>query len=114
MLANVIPLVEGLDVWKEGNGFYCTVCILLFCTLTTMNLFFFQDEGQTGSHKNHRKRPRHSSGGAIIESMHHHGKGVYSGTFSGESLLADMATFFCMGTIGTWAKIGLYLILQAL
>ena len=23
--------------------------------------------------------------GAIIESMHHHGKGVYSGTFSGES-----------------------------
>ena len=23
------------------------------------------------------------SGGAIIESMHHHGKGVYSGTFSG-------------------------------
>ena len=23
------------------------------------------------------------NGGAIIESMHHHGKGVYSGTFSG-------------------------------
>ena len=23
------------------------------------------------------------TGGAIIESMHHHGKGVYSGTFSG-------------------------------
>ena len=35
-----------------------------------------------------RKRARTSSdagsnGGAIIESMHHHGKGVYSGTFSG-------------------------------
>ena len=25
------------------------------------------------------------NGGAIIESMHHHGKGVYSGTFSGMS-----------------------------
>ena len=24
-----------------------------------------------------------SGGGAIIESMHHHGRGVYSGTFSG-------------------------------
>ena len=24
-----------------------------------------------------------AGGGAIIESMHHHGKGVYSGTFSG-------------------------------
>ena len=26
-------------------------------------------------------------GGAIIESMHHHGKGVYSGTFSGMQII---------------------------
>ena len=30
-----------------------------------------------------RKRRATDSKGAIIESMHHHGKGVYSGTFSG-------------------------------
>jgi hypothetical protein len=55
------------------------------------NLLLFQDRP--------RKRPRSSgssasgassgngaSGGAIIESMHHHGKGVYSGTFSGKDL----------------------------
>ena len=72
-----------------------------------------------------RKRPRHSGGGggggsgaggaagtsgtaggeggkggggAIIESMHHHGKGVYSGTFSGtylQYLDSDMLSIGC-------------------
>ena len=37
--------------------------------------FFFQERP--------RKRARSSGRGAIIESMQHHGKGVYSGTFSG-------------------------------
>lgn len=36
---------------------------------------FFQEKS--------RKRRAADSRGAIIESMHHHGKGVYSGTFSG-------------------------------
>ena len=59
----------------------------------------FQDDGPTSPSlgvSGSRKRPHHStadgssggngtgSGGAIIESMHHHGKGVYSGTFSGK------------------------------
>ena len=37
----------------------------------------------SGSERRHGRK-RHSGRGAIIESMHHHGKGVYSGTFSGE------------------------------
>jgi len=36
----------------------------------------------SGSERRHGRK-RHSGRGAIIESMHHHGKGVYSGTFSG-------------------------------
>ena len=34
-------------------------------------------------------RPFPKTGGAIIESMHHHGKGVYSGTFSGEKNISQ-------------------------
>ena len=40
-------------------------------------------ESSSSSSSGRHSRKRHSGRGAIIESMHHHGKGVYSGTFSG-------------------------------
>jgi len=39
--------------------------------------------GSSSGSSSRHGRKRHSGRGAIIESMHHHGKGVYSGTFSG-------------------------------
>jgi hypothetical protein len=42
-----------------------------------LTLFFFQYLQESSGRSRRRQ-------GAIIESMHHHGKGVYSGTFSGK------------------------------
>ena len=62
-------------------------CITFYVMATTSHTFrsLLQPRSfQERPRKRARTSGPGSNGGAIIESMHHHGKGVYSGTFSGE------------------------------
>ena len=58
----------------------CVIRQFVHPPLSSTNLFFFLLlwRQQESSGRSRRRQ------GAIIESMHHHGKGVYSGTFSGK------------------------------